>query len=197
MARNRHLQRQRLRSHRTQREHQPFSPVSGSVGTSSGCNSARYRTRRSGWRHWPAWIAASALTSTTTSGRTFGSGFFASRPPHRCELISPAKDVRRERDGASPSSVDWPVLRGTVRPTMTRSSPRYRPATTTSGSARYAAHPAQKRVAVTRAAPRAPEVGRTCRGGRARRCARTRATARGQGRCSPRHQPGTGGCSTS
>jgi hypothetical protein len=29
---------------------------------------------------WPAWLAASVLTSTTRSGRTFGSGFFASRP---------------------------------------------------------------------------------------------------------------------
>jgi hypothetical protein len=33
-------------------------------------------------------VAASAATSTTTVGWTFVSGFFASRPPQRCELIS-------------------------------------------------------------------------------------------------------------
>ncbi len=65
------------------------------------------------------------------------------------------------------------------------------------GSATPAAYPGPKRVAVTRGAPRAPEVGRTCRGGRARRCARTHATTRGLGPCSPRHRRGSGGCSTS
>lgn len=80
-------------------------------------------------RAWPAWVAASAVTSATTVGSTLVSGFLESGPPHRYEVISSGHGWPLVAGLSTAASwADWPGLSGTVRPTTTSSpSPVYRP----------------------------------------------------------------------
>jgi hypothetical protein len=64
------------------------------------------------------------------------------------------------------------------------------------GSARYAAHPAQKRVTVKRAGPRARGAGRAGQGGRATRCAPPHGSPRDRDRPAARRRPGSARCSS-
>ena len=113
------------------RAHDPLSGQTGGSdgGTSPSCRSGRTRTYRSGCRNTPACRAASALISTTTSGRTRVNGTESRPPPKRPVPIRSGHGWSSAGVRTAASSADCAGDSGLVRPTTTSSPSRYRPAT--------------------------------------------------------------------